>query len=107
MDSADNGLLDLYFEALATCFMLARGDQLHLLRKGYRTKAYDERGLHPFSTAYGGAQAILGLIDLEPDVRELIDVPPLDIKTIAARDAYEQFTEEIRTGQTHDHDWRM
>ena len=54
LDNEATGIFNAWVEALRECYMLARGERLGELR-GRRVKLLDERGLHPFSVAWGRA----------------------------------------------------
>lgn len=94
-----------WIEALVNAYLLARGERLGELR-ARRAKAFDERGLHPYSLAWG---EVFALEEVLPELAgaRLSDpmCDPVTLRRIAQADAQETFYDELTTkgaGAWHD-----
>jgi hypothetical protein len=84
-----------WLEAIRDAYMLARGERYGEM-SGKRAKRFDERGLHPYSLAWG---RIYALEDLHPELRgaRLSDpmCDPVSLRRIAQEDAEGAFRDEL------------
>jgi hypothetical protein len=94
--ASKDAVYDAWVEALRDAWHLARGERLGELR-GRRQKLLDERGMHPYSLAWGRAMACEQLLP-ELQSARLADPPvdPVLMRRLAQRDAEQSFESELR-----------
>lgn len=89
-------IIDAWLEAIRDAFMLARGERLSELRGGRRPRSFDDRGLHPYTLAWGRIWAYEVLIPALAEAR-LSDpmCDPVTLRRIAKTDAEGAFYDEL------------
>lgn len=89
-------LVDAWLEGLRDAYYLAKGERIGELR-GRRVKLLDDRGMHPYSVAWGRVYALEAL---RPELQSarLSDPPvdPVQLRRVAQRDAEGAFYSAIQ-----------
>lgn len=93
---------DAYLGAVKEAYTLAKGEEAARLR-GRRLRTFDERGIHPFSEAYGKV-ALLGthpevapyLPETSDHAGGLLEATSLAIRQAARVDALEEFIRDVK-----------
>jgi len=96
--ASEETITDAWLEALSDAYHLAKGERLGELR-GRRVKLLDERGMHPYSMAWGRIFACESL--LPGLVAARLSEPPTDpvhLRRVAQRDAESAFREQLLSG---------
>lgn len=98
--TSDEAILEAWASCVAFAWNLAKADRSRELRGDRSVKAFDARGLHPYSVEWGRILTYESMLPELADVRACSH-PPLDwitMRRMAARDAERDFAEQVRAG---------
>lgn len=91
-------VFQLHREAMRAAFALAKATRLRELRGERNVKAFDNRGLHPYSTEWGRIFALesLGMgLSAERQLDDGSIITPSSMRRDAEREACLQFEEQV------------
>jgi len=97
--SSDEDVLEVWCDAIQFAFVIAKGARHAELRGDRRIKPFDPRGLHLYSVEWGRALACEQLLPELEGVRGLSVLDPVTMRALAAREAEEDFLDDVRRGR--------